>query len=91
MKIVDIISILKAERIFRRTPSGRPITEYALESLDASIDDEKNWQSDVIKCSNCCIIQSSLLFSDGCPNCGLKQDLTINIITENILKGDKNE
>lgn len=72
MRIAEAIPTIKAEIIFRRTPTGRPIEEYALENLKAAIEDEKNWGTEVVKCANCCIIQSGLLVPEGCPNCGFK-------------------
>jgi len=78
MKISDAIDILKSERLLERTPSGRPLTEYAVDCVKATIEDEKNWDSEVIRCLNCCIIVSGLLIPDGCPNCGGK-DITLNI------------
>jgi len=78
MKISDVIGILKAERNLKRTPSGRPIVEYAVESINASLSDEKNWDMEVMKCVNCCIIISGLLVPEGCVNCGSK-DLTAEI------------
>jgi rubrerythrin len=85
MKISDAIPTLKAETIFKRTPTGRSITEQAIETLKATIEDQKNWQSEVVKCINCSIISSSLLASEGCPNCGLKQDFDTNITQNDIL------
>lgn len=77
-----------AEKVFRRTPSGRPLTEFAVETLGAAIEDQKNHNQDAMKCINCKFIASSLLFSEGCPNCGLKQDLTTDISKAEILKGE---
>ena len=84
MRIVDVITTIKAERLFRRTPSGRPITEKALNYLDAAMEDKKNSFSEAIMCANCCIIQSSLLVESGCPNCGSK-DLTTEITKKDVL------
>lgn len=84
MRIVDVLSTLKAERLLKKTPSGRPLTEYAVEAIEASLSDEKNWGSDAISCLNCCIICSSLLMPDGCVNCG-GHDLTTDIKDEDIL------
>jgi rubrerythrin len=85
MQISEAISTIRAELIFKKTPTGRPINEFALENLRATIQDEKNWQSNVIICKNCCIIMSSLLMPEGCPNCGLKQDLNRNISKADLL------
>jgi hypothetical protein len=73
-----------AERVFRRTPLGRPITEYALDSIDAALEDKDNQNQDATVCKNCGMIGSSLLVPEGCNNCGGK-DLSTNIITENII------
>jgi len=78
MKISEVIPILKMELNFARTPSGRSISEYAQDVLRASIEDTKNYEQSIIKCKNCCIITSSLLAGEGCPNCGghdLSQDV----------------
>ena len=78
MIISEVIDVLKTELALQRTPAGRPITEYASEIINSSIEDEKNGGANVIKCLNCGIIISSLLAPDGCPNCNGK-DLTLDI------------
>jgi len=85
MKISDALDILKIEKILKRTPCGRPITEYALNAIEATLSDTKNYNSDALSCSNCCIILSSLLFEAGCKNCG-GHDTTKNI--DKVTKGD---
>ena len=69
MKISEGISLLNTELLLLRTPCGRPINEYAQECIEATISDTKNHSQSLISCRNCCIILSSLLTSDGCPNC----------------------
>ena len=66
------------ELILGRTPIGRPLTDYAVETIEAVLSDEKNYDSKAIQCQNCCIISSSLLVPEGCMNCGSK-DLTTDI------------
>jgi len=83
MKISEAIPIMKAQLFFRRTPCGRSVTDYAAETLDAAISDQKNADMDATRCKNCCIIVSSLLVPEGCPNCGGK-DLTTEIMNESI-------
>lgn len=78
MIIEEALDILKAEQALKRTPSGRPITEYGAETITAALSDEKNLGVQVKKCLNCCIIVSSLLVPRGCPNCGSK-DMTEDI------------
>lgn len=78
MKISEAINTLKAERSFNRTPSGRPLTNYAVDILESALQDIKNHGMEVMQCINCKFIGSSLLFSDGCGNCGSK-DLTTDI------------
>lgn len=85
MKISEAIPILKTQKLLKRTVCGRPINEYALEVLDASISDVKNHGSEVTKCLNCCIIISELLVPKGCPNCN-GHDLSKNI--DRITKGE---
>ena len=72
MIIEEALDTLKTEQALKRTPSGRPITDYGAETIAAAISDEKNWGAQVKKCLNCCIIVSSLLVPRGCPNCGSK-------------------
>jgi hypothetical protein len=76
--------MLKAQKEFQRTPSGRLITEYAVQVIDASLEDTKNYGAEVVKCKNCCIILSSLLVPEGCANCGSK-DLTSEINEDDII------
>lgn len=75
MNIADAKKILKAELLLGRTPSGWPINKEALELINASLQDEKNANMPTISCKNCCIIISSLLFKEGCPNCRLKMKM----------------
>ena len=83
MNISEVIDIIKAEIVFKRTPSGRSINEYGIESLNAALADQSNYDIEAVKCTNCCIIQSSLLIPEGCPNCGGK-DMTTQIVKESI-------
>jgi predicted Zn-ribbon and HTH transcriptional regulator len=84
MKVSEVINTLKTEKALKRTPSGRPITDYALEAIDATLADQKNLEVECVSCRNCCIILSSLLVPSGCPNCGSK-DLNINITKADII------
>ena len=84
MKILDLKSVLLAQKLFGRTPSGRSITDYAKDTIRATLDDEKNWDMEATKCLNCCFIASSLLFENGCPNCG-GHDLTLDINEEDVI------
>ena len=84
MNISEVIDIIKAEIVFKRTPSGRSINEFAIESLVAAVEDKNNYDVEAIKCQLCCIIQSSLLVPSGCPNCGIKGDMTTKFMKENI-------
>ena len=40
MKISDALKVIKAEKEFKRTPIGRPITDLAVSSLEAAMEDE---------------------------------------------------
>ena len=79
MKISDFIEILEREKVLNRTPKGRPISEFAKEAVEATLQDKKNYEMDVIQCLGCGLIVSSLLVSEGCPNCGVI-DMTLNVI-----------
>lgn len=70
MKISEGIKLLNTELLLMRTPCGRPINEYAQKCIETTIADTKNHEQNLMKCKNCCIIYSSLLFSNGCENCG---------------------
>jgi len=84
MNISSVIKTLKAETNFERTQSGRSINEKAILSIQAAIDDTKNYNVEAIKCLNCKIIMSSILATKGCMNCGAI-DLTTNIEQGEIL------
>jgi len=84
MNISEIIPTLKAEKAFRKTPSGRPITEQGIATIEAILVDEKNYEAPAVKCLNCNIIVSSLLVPEGCINCG-GHDLTTDITQNDIL------
>jgi len=72
MKISEALSIIKTEKAFRKTPIGRTLTEYAIEAIDAALEDTKNYDVEATKCLNCGFLGSSLLFPRGCPNCNSK-------------------
>jgi rubrerythrin len=86
MNISEVLNTLKAERALKRTPIGRPVTDFAIKVLDAVISDEKNYGVDAVKCLSCCIIVSGLLVPEGCPSCGCK-DVTYDISKTDILEG----
>lgn len=78
MKIREGLQTLKTERVLERTPKGRFITDYALQTLDAAMEDVKNYENELAKCLGCGFVNSILLFEDGCPNCNvidIKADL----------------
>lgn len=85
MKIGEAINLIKAQIVLGRTPKGRPIVKDAIDTLEASLDDNKNWHNDALKCLNCGIIISSLLVPEGCVNCGSKD---LESIGEKIEKGE---
>ena len=90
MKISQVINTLKIEQITGRTPKGRSLTDRAKEGISSTLQDEKNWEMDAIKCLNCGIILSSLLASDGCINCGgidMSVDIRENDVVEHISIG----
>ena len=84
MKISDVLRTLKAEMAFRRTPSGRPLTEFAIEALGSALEDVKNQDQEAIKCLNCGLVVSSLLVPEGCCSCGSK-DLTTELTKADVL------
>lgn len=81
MKISEAKHILAKEEALGRTPKGRPISEYGMNSLVATREDDKNHEMDVIECLGCGFVISSLLVMEGCPNCGAL-DMTENITAE---------
>lgn len=82
MKIAETITTLKAQINFGKTSTGRSVSEKAIDSIQAAMDDTKNYYVDAIKCLNCNLISSSILTTKGCVNCG-----AINLTT-NIEKGE---
>lgn len=72
MKISDALDIIKKQLLLMRTVEARPISEYGLEVLEATLSDQDNYHVDVYQCKNCKFIASSLLFEEGCKNCGGK-------------------
>lgn len=86
MNIQEALETMKAQKVLGRTPSGRPLTEFAIEAMSAAISDEKNYGVPAVKCLSCCIIQSSLLVASGCSFCNSK-DITNEINENDILKG----
>jgi len=70
MKIRDSINILNAQIWLMRTIIGRPISEYGLNTVLATLEDKNNQDAEVTQCKNCGLIASSLLYESGCKNCG---------------------
>lgn len=81
MKISEGIEILRAEKILGKTPKARPLSDFAKETVEATLADQKNYETELIECLGCGMIVSSLLTSEGCPNCGV-QDLSMDIKIE---------
>ena len=84
MNISAVLNTLIAEKVFKRTPSGRPLSEYAVEVIEATLEDQSNYEQEAIKCLNCNFIGSSLLVPEGCVSCGGK-DLTTKITKLEVL------
>jgi len=84
MQISEILNTLRAEMAFRRTPFGRSLTDRALETIGATMEDKKNYGSEAICCMNCRFVGSSLLAESGCPNCNGK-DLSTDINKSELL------
>jgi hypothetical protein len=82
MKIQEAKDILIQEQFSKKTVKWkglqRDLTEYALECISATLQDQKNYNQDVVQCKGCGFVISSLLTTDGCPNCGV-DDLSLEI------------
>ena len=76
MKIRDALPMMGVELKLKKTTKGRDISELGLNAIQATIDDQKNYDSDAIQCMNCGMVCSSLIIQAGCPNCG-GLDLTV--------------
>jgi len=72
MKIRELIDVLNTQLLLARTISGRPISEYGLNTINSTLGDVKNHDAEITQCENCKFIASSLLFEEGCKNCGCK-------------------
>jgi hypothetical protein len=70
--------ILSREKAVKRTPYGRPIHDVAIDGLESTLDDVKNYDNEVVQCESCGFVVSILLTENGCPNCGI-EELTTNI------------
>jgi len=84
MKISEVTKTLIAEKEFERTPNGRSMTEIAINTVIAALDDQKNYDQDATKCLGCGFVGSSLLAPKGCPNCN-GRDLSMNLNKAEIL------
>jgi rubrerythrin len=85
MKIEQAISHIKTQINLKRTSYGRPINDDSLNRLNSVLEDENNFGADAVQCLNCGLIISSLVVSDGCPNCG-GIDMTFEILEKKITK-----
>lgn len=76
MKIKEHIDDFQKQIALGMTPKGRPITDDAISFIQATLEDQKNYESPAATCKNCGMVWSSLLIfdqnvkRDGCPNCG---------------------
>ena len=84
MNIFNLQKTLLAESVFTKTPKGWPASEFAVQSVEAALSDEKNMDSDGVQCKNCGLIISILLVGEGCPNCG-SVDMTPDVIQADVL------
>ena len=78
MNISEAINILRAEKSFKRTPRGRPITESAIKCVVSFLIETEDHEDHVIKCIGCGFVFPLSFSSLGCPNCGV-EDLTMQI------------
>lgn len=78
MTVQTSMHVLMTERKLERTPCKRPLSDYAIQCIDASINDQNNANVAVIQCAACGMVVSSLLVENGCPNCG-GLDLSQNV------------
>jgi rubrerythrin len=73
MNIEQAKTILNRQMVSERTPKGRPIHENAIEALEATLQDEANYGSQVVQCESCGFVISILMTQAGCPNCGIEE------------------
>lgn len=78
MQIQQLLPLIQVELKIGNTPKGNPLQNFARQSLEATISDKDNYDAEATRCQNCGLIVSSLLVSEGCPQCG-GLDLTTEI------------
>ena len=79
MNISSLQKTLQAEAVFEKSPTGWPLSEHAVQSVQAALSDTKNMDADGVQCKNCGLIISILLVGEGCPNCGsIDMDVDVN-------------
>ncbi len=73
MKIKQALPEIQRQILLKRTMEGRGISDYAVDALQAIIDDVGNHDNaDAVKCRGCGLIMSSALTMDGCIYCGVE-------------------
>tara|TARA_R110000824_G_scaffold12226_7_gene53582 strand:- start:13835 stop:14110 length:276 start_codon:yes stop_codon:yes gene_type:complete len=81
----EAIDILVVQKDTGKTPIGRPLTELAVNAIDATIEDlnqGKNVNQYIVQCKGCGYINTILLTSGGCLNCGVgDMEMNVNIDT----------
>lgn len=70
MKIKDLLETFRTQIAIKRTPKGRVITDFGVQSLSSALSDTANYEAEVTRCKNCGMINSMLLVEDSCSNCG---------------------
>ena len=82
---IDLLTVQKDEN---KTPKGRPLTELAVNAIDATLEDMqlgKNMGQYMVQCQGCGYVNTILLTSKGCLNCGVESmTLDINIDTNEL-------
>ena len=73
MNIEQAFKILNRQRVSDRTPAGRPIHSGAIQAIESTLSDEKNYGSEAVQCESCGFVISILLTEGGCPNCGIEE------------------
>jgi len=72
--MLKIKVILQAEETFKLTPAGRVIDNDLVITRMRQLLQQNDWSMRFIECFNCGLIMDEKSFTQGCPQCGCKNE-----------------
>lgn len=83
---MDIKKTLELQKLLCRTKRGRKIGDKAIPLVEDTMVNSELKIDQMTECLNCQLILNSDHFSNGCPNCGVKDTKIISDLTKKIVE-----